>query len=232
MVSSRCVVLLSGGIDSTTLLAERIQAGRTCLPVSFYYGQRHDQELNHALGVAAHYGLPRPEILDLMTIVAPALVGAGSSQLGEVPVPHGHYADESMKVTVVPNRNMIMLAIATAYAITHDAAEVAYAAHAGDHAIYPDCRPEFAKAMRQTMALCDYPSRAPLLVTPFIHSSKADIVRLGSDLGVPYFLTYSCYEGKAAHCGRCGTCVERKEAFTLAGVEDPTLYTYTEDDLF
>jgi 7-cyano-7-deazaguanine synthase len=139
-----------------------------------------------------------------------------------VPVPEGHYEDESMKSTVVPNRNMILLSIATAWSIASGLQGVAYAAHSGDHAIYPDCRPAFADAMNEAIRLCDYSSQE--LVRPFVSLTKADIVRVGASLGVPFEKTWSCYNGRKLHCGKCGTCVERIEAFELAGVPDPTEY--------
>lgn len=235
---TKSVVLLSGGLDSTTLLVERLRAGREVLPISFHYMQRHSHELLAAHDICAYYNLKTK------IVAVPALndVAFGSSsQLGGGPdVPHGHYADESMKVTVVPNRNMVMLSLAVAYAISRGAAEVCYAAHAGDHAIYPDCRPQFVEAVRFAIALCDYPTRTPVLYTPFINMSKAQIVEMGVRLDVPYDLTWSCYDPKPAekkysprhggypdrflHCGKCGTCVERREAFQLAGVVDPTEY--------
>ena len=130
-----------------------------------------------------------------------------------------------MKSTVVPNRNMILLSVATGYALSIDAGQVAYAAHSGDHAIYPDCRNEFADAMAEAIRLCDW--KTVSLARPFVTWSKADIVCRGKDLGVPFENTWSCYKGQAFHCGRCGTCIERREAFYLAKVDDPT--TYAED---
>ncbi len=127
-----------------------------------------------------------------------------------------------MKATVVPNRNMILLALAAGWAISQKADAIAYAAHGGDHAIYPDCRPEFAEAMRHAIGLADW-HRVELL-RPFVTLTKADIVRRGAELGAPLGSTWSCYRGGARHCGRCGTCVERREAFALAGVPDPTDY--------
>lgn len=127
-----------------------------------------------------------------------------------------------MKLTVVPNRNMILLALAGAWAVSTKSEAIAYAAHAGDHAIYPDCRPEFAEAMQGALLLCDWhPVR---IARPFLAMSKADLVKLGAELGVPFALTWSCYKGGDKHCGKCGTCVERREAFELAGVPDPTKY--------
>lgn len=222
---TKTVVLLSGGLDSTVLLAERRAAGREVLPISFHYNQRHSVELEAAARVARYYDCDH-QIIDLSALGA-VCSGSGSSQIyGElVAPPEGHYADESMKVTVVPNRNMTLLALATAYAISNGAAEVAYAAHAGDHAVYPDCRSQFVDSIRRTIALCDYPTRVPLLYTPFLSLSKAEVVVLGDELHAPLELTYSCYVGEPdIHCGRCGTCVERREAFTLAGVPDPTRY--------
>ena len=216
----KTAVLLSGGLDSTVLLASRRAKGETCLAVTVNYGQRHRVEIMAARHVARHLSIQH-EVVDLSNL-QPFL--KGSSQTDQsVEVPYGHYADENMKTTVVPNRNMVLLAVAGAVAIGHGCDELAYAAHAGDHAIYPDCRPEFAFRMAQAFLLCDWkPIR---LIRPFINMSKADIVSLGSLCRAPMHLTYSCYEGREGiHCGKCGTCVERKEAFELAAVTDPTKY--------
>lgn len=213
------VVLLSGGLDSSTLVYSLKESADSVLALSILYGQRHAIELESARLVAQEAGVQH-RVVDLG--VAAASLLSGSALTGGEEVPHGHYAHESMKATVVPNRNMVLLALAGAAAISRGANAVAYAAHAGDHAIYPDCRPEFIHAMGRALDLADY---EPLtLLTPFSDLTKADIVQLGDRLGVPFALTYSCYEGKEVHCGACGTCVERREAFELAGVEDPTLY--------
>jgi 7-cyano-7-deazaguanine synthase len=137
-------------------------------------------------------------------------------------VPDGHYEDDSMRQTVVPNRNMIMMSVAAAHAISCGADAVAYAAHAGDHAIYPDCREVFVRACAAALAVCHYTDIR--LLTPFLRMSKRDIVRRGVDASVPFGLTWSCYKGGERHCGKCGTCTERREAFLLAGVPDPTEY--------
>jgi 7-cyano-7-deazaguanine synthase len=140
----------------------------------------------------------------------------------DIAVPHGHYTDESMKVTVVPNRNMVLLSVAIAEAISTGCENVAIAAHIGDHTIYPDCRAMFLLAMRDAARECHF---EPIeILAPFIACTKAEIVHDGAELKVPFELTWSCYEGKAFHCGECGTCVERKEAFQIAGVTDPTVY--------
>lgn len=212
----KTVVLLSGGLDSTALVGLLLSQGRPVHALSIDYGQRHRRELEAAAAVAAHYGV-RHEVVAL----PPALL-AGSALTGGGDVPHGHYAAESMRATVVPNRNMLFLALAGAVAVREVAGAAAYAAHAGDHAVYPDCRPEFADAMAAALALCDY---APVrLDRPFVRMTKADIVRRGASIGVPFGLTWSCYEGAEWHCRKCGTCVERAEAFALAGVPDPTAY--------
>jgi len=128
-----------------------------------------------------------------------------------------------MKATVVPNRNMILLSVAAGWAISSEFDRVAYAAHSGDHAVYPDCRNEFADALDATIRLADW--REVSLYRPFVDYAKADLVKLGAELGVPFEKTWSCYKGLDLHCGRCGTCIERREAFHLAGIHDPTYYS-------
>jgi len=215
----RVIVLLSGGIDSATLLYSVLKTGRVTRAVSFNYGQRHSVELSAARQVCAAANVSHT------TIAIPRLSDAlPNSSLTDrrVAVPEGHYEEESMKATVVANRNMILLAIAAGHAIAHGFDTIAYAAHSGDHAIYPDCRPEFIRAMRQALSWCDW--NQVDLETPFSDMTKAQIVMEGHRLGVPFELTWSCYKGEQQHCGKCGTCVERREAFKLAGVPDPTRY--------
>jgi 7-cyano-7-deazaguanine synthase len=216
----KAVVLLSGGLDSTVLLyklkADRIE----CFPLAVNYGQRHNVELAAAEQIAEAAECPLV-IVNADAALAPVFEQARSSQVGQnVDVPEGHYADPSMALTVVPNRNMLLISIAGAYAQAIGARQVAYAAHAGDHPIYPDCRPDFIDAARQALYLAtDVELRAL-----FAYQTKTDIVRLGAKLGVPFEATYSCYRGEEIHCGRCGTCYERREAFREAGVDDPTAY--------
>src|SRR6185369_1339060 len=201
MPNKKAVVLLRGGIDSTTLLYYLRSLNWEVRALSVFYGQRHSRELDSAFRICRQLGVEH----DTCNLDALKPLLKGSSQTDNVAVPEGHYADPVMRVTVVPNRNMIMLAVAAATAISNGASHVAYAAHAGDHAVYPDCRPEFIRAMDGALKLCHYDGGVSLM-NPFATITKAEIVRHGLQLKVPYELTYSCYTGKEKHCGRCGTC--------------------------
>ncbi|KFE33626.1 7-cyano-7-deazaguanine synthase QueC [Thioclava atlantica] len=216
----KTIVICSGGLDSVSL-AHKVAAEDTLTRlVSFDYGQRHRKELDFAARAAERLGVPH-DIIDMRPIGA-ALTG--SALTDDIDVPDGHYAEETMRITVVPNRNAIMLAIAFGVAAANGDDAVATAVHGGDHFIYPDCRPAFTEAFdaMQKAALDGYADVR--LSTPFVHRSKADIVTEGAKYGTPFAETWSCYKGGAHHCGRCGTCVERREAFDLAGVPDPTVY--------
>lgn len=215
----KTVIVYSGGLDSTVLLYHLRAAGHELHALSINYGQRHQCELDCAASICAELAIPQPTA-DLSAI-QPLLAG-NSLTSPEIEVAEGHYTEESMKTTVVPNRNMIFLAIATGHALSIKAEQIAYAAHSGDHAIYPDCRNEFADAMATAIELADWDTVK--LIRPFVDWSKADIVKRGAELGVPFAKTWSCYKGGELHCGRCGTCIERREAFDLAGVVDPTPY--------
>jgi len=218
----KALVLFSGGLDSTVLAAQLLADGAETRLLSIDYGQRHAKELHQAEKIAEALGLPH-RILRLPDLGP--LLGGSSLTDDQVELPEGHYAEESMKATVVPNRNMILLALAGGHALSIGFDTIAYAAHAGDHTIYPDCRPEFADAMEKALGLADWQNLN--LHRPFVNFSKEELVRKGNELGAPLELTWSCYAGREKHCGKCGTCVERKEAFALAKVEDPTEY---EDD--
>lgn len=218
----RTVLIYSGGLDSTVLLYHLRDQGREVRCLSVDYGQRHGRELKAAASICGDLGIEH-RVADLASI-RPLL--AGSALTDAVDVPEGHYTDASMKATIVPNRNMIMLSVAIGWAVSLKFDAVAYAAHGGDHPIYPDCRPEFIEAVGHAARLCDW--HPVELQAPFAGKTKADLVRLGAQLGVPFERTWSCYKGGKRHCGRCGTCVERREAFTLAGVEDPTSYESNE----
>ena len=216
----KTIVICSGGLDSVSL-AHMVAADRKLTGlVSFDYGQRHRKELDYAALCAKRLDVPH-DIIDMRGIGAALTVSALTD---DVDVPDGHYAEETMRVTVVPNRNAIMLTVAYGIAAARGDQAVATAVHGGDHFIYPDCRPDFTQAFEfmQYMALDGYADVS--LYTPFVHRSKADIVTEGQRHNTPFAETWSCYKGGVHHCGRCGTCVERREAFDLAGVADPTHY--------
>jgi 7-cyano-7-deazaguanine synthase len=218
----KVVLLFSGGVDSTVLLWRLVHnegaSNIRCLSVN--YGQRHLRELRAAKELSSLAGVTEHRIADLSAL---AYFLQGSSQTSpHVPVPEGHYESDRMRATVVPNRNMLMLAVATSWAISGDSDAVAYAAQAGDYSIYPDCRPEFASALREAIRLCHVHNVS--LLVPFLNQNKAQIVAEGAKLGVPFGLTWTCYQGADIHCGKCGACVERREAFQRAKVDDPTEY--------
>ena len=216
----KAIVVCSGGLDSVTLSHKVAREHALVDLISFDYGQRHKKELAFAAKCAADLNVPH-------TIIDIAQVGAllsGSALTDNVDVPDGHYAEESMKITVVPNRNAIMLSIAYGVAVSKGANAVAAAFHGGDHFIYPDCRPGFINAFAAMQSHALEGLSNIQLYTPFVNLTKADIAVEGARLGVPFEYTWSCYKGGDLHCGRCGTCVERREAFDLAGVSDPTSY--------
>lgn len=219
MQKKNTILIYSGGMDSTVLLYQLLKDNYAVRCLSIDYGQKHKRELQYAKSLCGNLSVEH-KIIDL-TSVAQLLSNSSLVNQGQ-PIPEGHYEKESMKATVVPNRNMILLSLATAWAINCKASSVSYAAHSGDHAIYPDCRESFAQGMNDVMQLCDWHSVT--LNRPFVGLTKTDICQLGAKLQVPYEETWSCYLGKDLHCGRCGTCIERREAFHLAGVEDPTEY--------
>ena len=210
----RDLILLSGGLDSTTALTTTPTAA---LALGINYGQRHHRELEAAAAVAAHYDLPF-QVLDL-TAWGSRLASALTS---DIPVPTTGYDAPSMAATVVPNRNGTFIMAAAGIAQTLGLDRVVTAVHAGDHHLYPDCRPDFLAHLEAAVYLGT--GATVRLHAPFTHWSKTDIVRAGRDAGAPFHLTWSCYQGGAEHCGVCGTCRERRQAFTLAGVPDPTTY--------
>lgn len=218
------VLIASGGLDSTVLAYWLRARGSQLLLLSFDYGQRHRVELDFAALTATALGV-RHELVDVSTL-GRLLCGSALTDVA-VRVPDGHYTDETMRATVVPNRNAIMLDIAVALAVARRADAVAFGAHAGDHPIYPDCRESFTTSFERTARLANegLVCEGFRLLAPFLDRSKTEIVRLGAALGVPFEQTWSCYRGGRYHCGTCGTCTERREAFCEAGVADPTVYT-------
>lgn len=213
----KSVIILSGGMDSVTLLHDKKH--EIALAITFDYGSNHNaREIECAkwqcekLGIK-HIIIPLAFIKQYFT--SSLLQGANA-------IPDGHYADENMKSTVVPFRNGIMLAIACGIAESNNLTSVLIANHAGDHAIYPDCRQEFITNMSNAMRVGSYIRVS--IDAPYTNITKSGIAKIGAKLGVDYSHTYSCYRGGDVHCGKCGTCVERKEAFRDAGIEDLTKY--------
>jgi 7-cyano-7-deazaguanine synthase len=218
----KTVVLLSGGMDSVVALHHARREHEVVAALSFHYGAKHnDREIPFAKWQAASCGVPH------ITVPLDFIGREFESDLlqkgGEIP--KGHYEEETMKKTVVPFRNGIMLSIAAGFAESKNASGLVIAAHAGDHAIYPDCREEFMRSMADAIRVGTYAEVSVL--RPFIAMDKAGIARRGAELGVDFSKTWSCYVGGETHCGECGTCVERREAFQLAGVPDPTDYLAT-----
>ncbi len=211
------IIVLSGGLDSTTLLYE--YQSRIALAVSFDYGSNHNQrELAFAALHCERLGIKHLIIpLDFIHQYFHSSLLSGADA-----VPEGNYDDENMRSTVVPFRNGIMLAVAAGLAEDNGLQQIMMANHAGDHAIYPDCRPSFVLAMDNAVQAGTY--NGVRLFTPYTNLTKADIARRGKALGIDYSETWSCYKGGEHHCGKCGTCTERIEALREAGVEDKTVY--------
>lgn len=210
-------IVLSGGMDSTTLLHDYRQT--IALAITFDYGSNHNaREIECARVNCARLGVEHLVVpLDFMRRYFRSSLLEGADA-----IPDGHYADDNMRSTVVPFRNGIMLAIACGIAESRGLHRVLIANHSGDHAIYPDCRPQFVEAMSAAMSAGTY--EGITILAPYTNRDKAYIARRGAQVGVDFRLTYSCYKGRERHCGCCGTCVERREAFRLAGLPDPTPY--------
>ena len=211
------VIILSGGMDSTTLLYD--QQERIALAVTFDYGSKHNaREIPFAELHCQRLGIRHVVVkLDFMTKYFKSSLLQGGED-----IPEGHYAEENMKSTVVPFRNGIMLSIAIGMAESAGLQHVMMANHSGNHTIYPDCRPEFVSAMSEAARVGTFPGIT--LLCPFTNMTKGDIARRGRELGIDYAETWSCYQGGERHCGRCGTCVERREALQQAGITDTTEY--------
>lgn len=211
------IIVVSGGMDSVTLMHEYKE--RIALAVTFDYGSNHNaREIECARRQCASLGIEHIVIpLSFMGEYFKSSLLSGAED-----IPEGHYADENMKSTVVPFRNGIMLSVACGLAESRELRHVLIANHGGDHAIYPDCRSGFIDAMSRAMHEGTYDGVT--IIAPYTDITKSDIARHGAEIGVNYADTYSCYKGGEKHCGRCGTCVERREAFRLAGLDDPTEY--------
>lgn len=217
-MSEKVVVIYSGGMDSYTVLNKAIKSGFDVYALSFNYGQRHVKELEVAASVCADLNVHH-KVVDISAINQ--LIG-GSSLTDDIEVPEGHYEEESMKSTVVPNRNMILLSLAVGYAVSLKANKVFYGAHSGDHAIYPDCRPEFVEKMSDVCRIANYEEVE--IVCPYLNNSKIEILTDGLKMGLDYSNTWTCYNGREKACGKCGACQERLEAFSLNNTSDPLPY--------
>lgn len=218
----KVLVLVSGGMDSVTALYEAHRNYQVLAGLSFNYGSKHNhREIPCAAWHCQQLGVPHREIeLGFVgELFKSDLLKSGGT------IPDGHYAEPTMKRTVVPFRNGIMLAVAAGYAESIGARGLVIAAHAGDHAIYPDCREDFMRPMAEAIRRGTYAEIE--LLRPFIGFTKTEIAARGHKLGVDFARTWSCYKGGKLHCGTCGTCVERREAFREAGLLDPTPYTRT-----
>ena len=216
----KVVVIYSGGMDSFTILNKAIHSGHEVLAVSFNYGQRHGKELNYARTVCDELAIEHNviDITAMQSLMSNSSLMAKSSEA----IPEGHYEAENMKSTVVPNRNMILIALAIGYAVNEQASEVWYGAHAGDHMIYPDCRPEFVEAMAKASLLANFEPIA--VIAPYLNNDKIDILHDGLAMGLDYGKTWTCYNGRELACGKCGSCVERLEAFSRNNAKDPLEY--------
>ena len=223
------VVLLSGGVDSSTCLAVALEDCKPedVLAVNMYYGQKHEKEMLSARRIAVYYGVELIE-LDLSAIFAKSdcslLKGSNNA------IPHASYAEQQENrgkkpvSTYVPFRNGLMLSAAASIAASVGANEIFYGAHADDAAgnAYPDCSVAFTDAINK--AITEGTAGAVNVIAPFVYLNKAAVVKKGIELGVPYKMTWSCYEGGERPCGECGTCIDRKKAFEANGQKDPLQY--------
>lgn len=214
----KIVAVVSGGMDSVTILHKLVREGNEVKAISFNYGQRHVKELEMAKQNCKDLGIEH-KIVD-MTFLKELV--SNSALTSDIEVPEGHYEDENMKLTVVPNRNMIMASIAIGWAVNLEYDAISLGVHAGDHAIYPDCRPEFIISLNKVAKIANY--KPIQVLAPALYYTKVEILGEGLKLGVDYAKTWTCYKGKEKACGKCGSCQERLEAFRKNGAQDPLEY--------
>jgi 7-cyano-7-deazaguanine synthase len=217
-MTNKVVVIYSGGMDSFTVLNRALHDGKEVYALTFDYGQRHVKEIEYASKVCKSLKV-KHKVIDISAINQ---LLAGSSLTDNIDIPQGHYEADSMKSTVVPNRNMILLSLAVGYAVSVGASQVYYGAHSGDHAIYPDCRPEFVMKMNDVCKIANYESVE--IFSPYLTVTKSDILTDGLKMGLSYEQTWTCYNGREKACGKCGACQERLEAFSDNNVTDPLDY--------
>ena len=211
---SSVLVVYSGGLDSYTLLNKAMKKFDRIEAITFNYGQKHNKEIEYAKSNCVELNIKHEVVnLDLEKILA------GSALVGDIDIPEGNYDKEKMKQTIVPNRNMIMISVAASLVIKNDIEYLWYAAHSGDHEIYPDCRPEFIDKMAAVLEICDY--HKIKFEAPFQNLSKNEIVATGLSMDLDYSKTWTCYEGKEKPCGKCSACLERALSFEANNTEDP-----------
>ncbi len=215
----KIMMILSGGLDSATALYELRREHEVVEALTFDYGQRHgDREISSARKICEIARVPH-RLIDLRNLNE--LLQGSSLTTPAIATPHGHYHQENMKLTVVPNRNAIMINLAAGYAVSRKIYGLGLGVHTDDRHVYADCRPEFIESQQETLSLaneCDFQ-----LLTPFINFQKSEIVALGMSLGVPLEHTWSCYEGGEKPCEKCSTCLARAEAFQENGHADPAI---------
>lgn len=222
-MNSLAILIASGGIDSTTLLYKLISEGYDPVALSFLYGQKHNKEIEYVKRTCEL--LDTKHILVDISGIKDLLHGSALTDtdvdIPEVPETKEYF--DTLKTTIVPNRNSIFLTLAVAYAQSIGCNNVFYGAHFSDRGVYPDCRKEFVDSFEKNQIIAnDNPNLR--ISAPFVDMDKADIIKIGHELGIPYQNTWSCYKGDSSHCGVCSSCRERKRAFTEAGVKDPTIY--------
>lgn len=217
-MTKKCVIILSGGVDSTTLTYDLLNQGYEVYPITFDYGQKQQPEITAARNTCKSLGL-KHLVFDLSSFSETTPCALTSE---DIPIPSGNTYDEVMKSTIVASRNLVMLSIAISYAQSHQIPEVYYGAQGGDSTIYPDCRPEFVEALNKVSQISDH---YPIMVfAPYTSVSKSEIVKTGISLNVDYRNTWSCYTKGPKPCGKCGACTERLQAFSENNSTDPLNY--------
>ena len=215
----KAIVVYSGGMDSYTVLHHAMRQGYDVQALSFHYGQRHSRELTMAQNVCRRLGIPH-RLVDIRAIHS--LIDNSALTDSDRDMPHGDYDGDNLAVTLVPNRNMILLSLAIAQAVNSGADTCFYGAHGGDHVLYPDCRPEFVERMNDVAAIANL--EAVRIEAPYLHADKAAILADGLAMGLDYRETWTCYLGEELACGHCGSCRERLAAFAANGISDPIRY--------
>ena len=228
------MAIVSGGLDSSTMLWTMLASGYDTRVITFDYGQKHIIEIQHAIKILEEARRFFERGIHHDVVELPVLPGSALTEEG-IDIPKEDYNVETQKITVVPNRNMVMLSVAASYAIAYGCDEIWYAAHKNDQTVYPDCTNAFVHKMNLVLYEANY--EQVKVIAPFIDNGKYEIVKIGNEINMPFDLTWSCYDPteivhtdserdtyEIVHCGRCGTCRERKMAFKIAGVKDPTTY--------